>query len=104
MRVAKAVMLTEEQRTQLQRWARGRSTPARLVLRAKIVLLAAEGRRNDEIAAVLRCPRATVGIWRQGFVYEGVADIEKDAPRPGRDSVVRKKVGAKILRKTTQEK
>jgi transposase len=104
MRVAKAVMLTEEQRTQLQRWARGRSTPARLVLRAKIVLLAAEGKRNDEIAAVLGCTRRTVGTWRQRFLDAGVAGIEKDAPRPGRDPAVRNKVGAKILRKTTQEK
>jgi transposase len=104
MRVAKTVMLTDEQRTQLQRWARGRSTPARLVLRAKIVLLAAAGKRNDEIAGELGCTRRTVGTWRQRFVDAGAAGIEKDAPRPGRDPAVRKKVGAKILRKTTQEK
>ncbi len=104
MRVAKTVMLTEEQRAQLQRWARGRSTPARLVLRAKIVLLAAEGKRNDEIATDLGCTRRTVGTWRRRFVEAGLSGIEKDAPRPGRDPVVRKKVAAKILRKTTQEK
>jgi transposase len=104
MRVAKTVMVTEEQRTQLQRWARGRSTPARLVLRAKIVLLAAEGKRNDEIATELGCTRRTVGTWRRRFVDAGIAGIEKDAPRPGRDPAVRKKAAAKILRKTTQEK
>src|SRR5579863_786667 len=104
MRVAKTVVLTEEQRAQLQRWARGRSTPARLVLRAKIVLLAAEAKRNDEIAIELGCTRRTVGTWRQRFVDAGVSGIEKDAPRPGRDPAVRKKVAAKILIKTTQEK
>jgi transposase len=104
MRVATTVTLTEEQRTQLQRWARGRSTPSRLVLRAKIVLLAAEGKRNDEIAALLGCTRRTVGTWRQRFLDAGVSGIEKDAPRPGRDPEVRKKAAAKILKKTTQEK
>ena len=42
MRVAQLLTLTPEQRTTLTRWSRGRSTPARLVLRAKIVLRAAE--------------------------------------------------------------
>ncbi|MCC7422444.1 MAG: helix-turn-helix domain-containing protein, partial [Planctomycetaceae bacterium] len=41
-----------------------RSTPARLVLRAKIVLAAAEGRENKDIAAELGCTRRTVGEWR----------------------------------------
>lgn len=52
MRVAPAVSLTEEQTTQLKAWARGRKTPTRLVRRAKIVLLAAEGKKNKEIGHV----------------------------------------------------
>ncbi len=43
MRVAVAIELTDVERTVLTKWSRGRSTPVRLVLRAKIVLLAAEG-------------------------------------------------------------
>ena len=62
MRVAKAVMLTEEERTTLTKWSRGRSTQARVVLRAKIVLAAADGRRNDDIAAELGCTRRTVAL------------------------------------------
>jgi hypothetical protein len=46
MKKAVVIVLTGEQRTVLNRWSRGRSTPARLVLRAKIVLLAAEGPMN----------------------------------------------------------
>ena len=61
MRIAKAITLTVEQRTMLTKWSRGRSTPARLVLRAKIVLAAADGRENQEIAAELGCTRRTVG-------------------------------------------
>ena len=50
MRVAVAITLIDEERATLTKWGRGRSTPARLVQRAEVVLLAAEGLRNDEIA------------------------------------------------------
>ena len=67
MRVAKTIILTDEERVTLTKWARGRSTPARLVLRAKIVLAAADGRENQEIAVDLGCTRRTVGTWRTRF-------------------------------------
>jgi hypothetical protein len=53
MRRAVAITLTDEERVTLSRWARGRSVEARLVLRAKIVLAAAEGGENKQIAAEL---------------------------------------------------
>ena len=53
MRIAQPLTLTPEQRATLVRWSRGRSTPARLVLRAKIVLLAAAGLMNKDIALEL---------------------------------------------------
>ena len=53
MRVAPAVVLSEEERGTLVRWSRGRSTPARLVVRAKIVMAAADGRENLDIAQEL---------------------------------------------------
>jgi transposase len=103
MRIAKAITLTVEQRTMLTKWSRGRSTPARLVLRAKIVLAAADGRENQEIAAELGCTRRTVGTWRNRFADEGLAGIEKDAPRRGRTPAVRAEKEAEIIRRTTQE-
>ena len=51
MRIAARVILTDEQSAQLEAYARGRRIAARLVLRAKIVLLAAEGKQDLEIAA-----------------------------------------------------
>ena len=63
MRVAVPIQLTHEERHTLERWARGRRTPARLVLRAKIVLRAAAGRRNHDIAADLGTDRECVGRW-----------------------------------------
>jgi hypothetical protein len=46
MRVAVAIELTDQERATLESYARGRSTPARLVLRAKVVLQAAKGLQN----------------------------------------------------------
>jgi len=103
MRVAKMVVLTEEERTMLTKLSRGRSTQARVVLRAKIVLAAADGRRNDHIAEELGCTRRTVATWRNRFVTSRVPGIVKDSPRGGRTPAVRAVKEAEILRKTTQE-
>lgn len=88
MRVATAIELSADERMTLERWSRGRSTPSRLVLRAKVVLAAAAGQRNDEIAADLGTQNRTVGIWRKRFAASRLAGIEKDAPRgrPAGDS------------------
>jgi hypothetical protein len=53
MRVAKTITISSDERKTLGKWARGRSTPARLILRAKIVLAAADGKLNQDIAAEL---------------------------------------------------
>ena len=103
MRVAKVITLTDEERTTLTKWSRGRSTAERLVMRAKIVLAAAGGRRNDEIAAELKCTRRTVGTWRNRFVEQRLEGIQQDAPRGGRTPTQRAAFEAKIIRKTTQE-
>lgn len=103
MRVAKTIVLTEEERTTLTKLSRGRSTEARVVLRAKIVLAAAGGRRNDHIAEELGCTRRTVATWRVRFATARVAGIVKDLPRGGRTPTVRAMKEAEILRKTTQE-
>ena len=103
MRVAKVITLTVEERASLTKWARGRSTPPRLVLRAKIVLAASDGKRNDEIAAELGCTRRTVGTWRNRFVADRLAGIERDAPRGGRTPSVRALKEADVIAKTTRE-
>jgi transposase len=103
MRVAKAIVLTDEERVTLAKWARGRSTPARLVQRAKIILAAAEGRENKDIARELGCGRRTVGTWRNRFVTDRMAGIEHDAPRGGRTPTQRARCEAEIIRRTTQE-
>ena len=104
MRRAPQIALTDEQRRTLQRWARGRTTPARLVRRAQIVLRAAEGLENLQIAAELGVERTIVGRWRRRFSERGLAGIEKDAPRGGRTPTVRDRVARRIIEVTTQQR
>ncbi|MCX5691301.1 MAG: IS630 family transposase [Planctomycetota bacterium] len=104
MRVAPVITLTDQDRKTLEAWARGRSTPARLVQRAKIVLLAADGQENMEIAGEVGTDRQTVGRWRVRFAREGVDGIIKDRPRGGRKPTKRDEVNAEIIRVTTQER
>ena len=104
MRIAQPLTLIPEQRATLVRWSRGRSTPARLVLRAKIVLLAADGLMNKDIALELATDPNTVGRWRNRVVRHGLAGIQKDTPRGGRKPIKRLKLAPKIVKKTTTEK
>lgn len=104
MRIAPNVTVSDEQRKTLEQWSRGRSTPARLVLRAQIVLRAAAGVPNNLIAQELGTDRLLVGKWRNRFVDSGLAGIEKDAPRGGRPPVSRQTMTAQIIEWTTRKK
>ncbi len=102
MRIAPFFHLTDAERTQLQQWVRGRRTPARLWLRAKIVLLAADRQENRHIATVLGTSRQTVCLWRQRFATHRLAGIAQDAPRLGRPPLSRQALKARIVKTTTQ--
>lgn len=84
MRVAPPIVLSSEESIVLDRWARGRSIPARLVQRAEIIRKAANGMLSQDIAQDLGTSRPTVQLWRERFLSLRVAGLEKDAPRPGR--------------------
>ncbi len=75
--------LSPEQRTELQRLVQAPSTPQKLVRRARIALLAAQGKDNSQIAAELRTSHVTVGQWRQRVLDLGLAGLQ-EAFRPGR--------------------
>ena len=104
MRIARSIVVSDSDRLTLGRWARGRSTPARVVLRARIVLLAAEGKQNKQIAAELNTNRLLVGQWRNRYAEKGLAGIEKDLPRGGRQPAAREAIAGKIIEYTTQRK
>jgi len=104
MRVAPSVVLTDEQRQALEQWARGRSLPVRQVERARIVLLAASGLQDLEIAEELRISNQKAARWRRRFLKAGLTGLEKDATRPGRTPSIAATTVQEVVRKTTQEK
>lgn len=81
LRVARPIELTNEQENELTRLARSRRTSVRLAQRAQIVLLAARGLRNNDIAEQLGIGRVQVARWRERYLELGLAGIERDLPR-----------------------
>jgi len=77
------INLDAETREILERRSRRYTLPYREVVRAQLVLLAAEGVDNDEIAARLNTRREVVSKWRKRFFEEGLAVLE-ERPRRGR--------------------
>src|SRR5260370_2804492 len=88
MRIAPAITLSPEQRTVLESQARSRSLPVRVAERARIVLLAAAGQQDKEIAAVMAVTSKKVSRWRKHLLALGVAGLQKDAHRPGRKPTI----------------
>ena len=78
-----AITLTDEERQVLQGMARRYTSSYCEVTRAKIVLLAAEGLQNTEIARRVDLPRQIVSKWRQRFCRKRLAGLES-LPRRGR--------------------
>ena len=81
MRVARAVILNPEQRQQLEQQSRARSLPARQVERARVVLRAADGRQDKDIASELGITPEKAARWRNRFLDGGLAALQRDAPR-----------------------
>ncbi len=104
MRTAPEITLSDEQREILLQWKRSHTAPARAVLRAKIVLLAAQGLQNKEIAAKLGVDRTIVARWRSRFAAHGLDGIAKEAAGRGRKSVLGDRLDTRIIEKTTRER
>jgi hypothetical protein len=78
--------LSPHERDTLESRARKYTLPYFEVLRAKMILLAAEGWANEEIAAALSVGRDVVSLWRKRFFAERLPGLE-ERPRPGRPPV-----------------
>ena len=80
------IVLSSAERTRLEATARKYTSPYRDVIRAKIVLYAAAGLDNDDIAARLDTPRQIVSKWRKRFYRERIAGLE-ELSRTGRPAL-----------------
>src|SRR3954468_21001161 len=98
---AAVVVLSDEERDQLERWTRRRTSAQALALRARIVLLAAEGLRNTEIAQRLGISRPPVTKWRNRFVEHRLAALS-DEPRRGRPRVIGDEKVEEVIVKTLE--
>lgn len=104
MRIAPAIELTPDQQSILEAQARSRSLPARVVERSRVVLLAAAGRQDKEIAHSLSMTSKKVSRWRKRFLQLGLAGLEKDAPRPGRPPQINARLIKRVVDMTTRQK
>ena len=77
------IVVGDEERAVLERWARRPKSSQALALRCRIVLAAAAGEQSKEIAARLGCSKSTVGRWRGRFARRGLDGLH-DEPRPGK--------------------
>ncbi len=77
------IVLTVAEEEELSRRAAKYTSPYFQVLRAKMILLAAQGCSNDEIAARLDTRRKVVSMWRKRFCQARLAGLD-ELPRPGR--------------------
>jgi transposase len=97
-----ALMLSDDERDTLERWARRHTSSQALALRCRIVLACCEGRSNREVADHLGVNRKTVGKWRARFV-EGRLDGLHDEPRPGGPRTISDEDVERVIVKTLEE-
>jgi len=101
MRVAPEIVLTSEEQAELSSLVRSKLTSVRLSQRARIVLLAAEGMQNKDIAMKLGVGRVQAARWRERYAQSRLVGIERDLPR-GAPPV--KVDVARLVELTTQSK
>ena len=97
------LVLSSEERVQLQAFARSRSLPAALSNRARIILSSAEGEPNNSIAARLKLTKATVGKWRSRFLERRIAGLYDDV-RPGKPRTIDDERVSQLIKTTLHTK
>jgi transposase len=96
------LVITDEERAELQRRVRAHTTPQRAAKRARIVLLAADGLPNRQIAPLVGMNEHTVAQWRRRYEAEGLAGLQ-DRKRSGRPLVYDHDQRLRIVATVTQE-
>lgn len=104
MRVAVSIILKPSVRNKLERYSKATNISPKLRIRSRIILLASEGKTNQEIAAELGQDQPKVGRWRKRFAEQGLSGIEKDKSRPGRIEAISQSKESEIVRMTVETK
>ena len=104
MRVAKRIELDAATERELRVLSKRRRIEARLQQRACVILLAAQGWQNKDIADEVKLDRRQVALWRQRFVSGGIDALRQDAPRSGRTPSVTPEVESRIVKTTLNDR
>jgi transposase len=99
--IAVEVVLSDAEREQLESWSRRAKSAQALAQRSRIVLAAAEGLKNTEIAERFSLDHATVRKWRNRFAADRLEGL-LDEPRPGRPRTVRDAQVEEVIVKTLE--
>jgi len=96
------LVLADDERQVLQRWARRAKTSQALALRSKIVLACVEGSPNQEVAARFAVTPQMVGKWRARFVARRLEGLS-DEPRPGQPREITDEKVEEVITRTLEE-
>ena len=103
MRVAEAIELDAKTERALRTLSQGRRVEARVKQRASVILLAAQGWQNKDIAEEVKLDRRQVALWRRRFIEGGLDALLQDAPRSGRTPSVTSALESHIVSTTLHE-
>src|SRR4051794_10992366 len=98
----RTIQIPQPDRRELERRVRDKGAPARVVERARIVLLAADEVPGKEIAAIAGCAEGTVVTWRGRYAEQGLAGLA-DLPRPGKPAQLPEALRDRVLQLTLTE-
>jgi transposase len=96
------IVLSDAEREVLERWARRPTTGQALALRCRIVLAAADGALNRDIARELKCNAVTAGKWRARFAAKRLDGLI-DEPRPGQPRKITDEIVEQVIVTTLEE-
>jgi transposase len=100
----RSVSVSAEQRAALEGWVRAPTVPQGVVRRAKVILLAAEGTSNSEIARQVGMSRPSVILWQDRFLEKGVAALTETRPGRGRKATISRAKVERIVQATLHSK
>ena len=98
------VQLSPEDRAELGGWLAGRNTPQKLVWRARIVLMWADGAGITKIVQATGKTKRTAYRWRDRYVERGIEGLRRDASRPGRKKPLEAATIERVVHMTLHEK
>ena len=104
MRTSKRINVDDKDRVQLNQVTRNGNTPQKVALRARIVLLSADGISTGEIMRQLGTTIPTITRWRDRYETDGIPGLLKDRSRPGRKRRIEEAKVREVVERTLQEK